>query len=287
METIYCIYTDKEVDIDKTNLEHIIPLGLGGCNEFCIRVDREKNSALGSHIDGKLSNDYLISSLRRHKDMRGHSGKVPETKFKKSKLTETNKPIQVIFKGKQTHFYDPIEKRELLDNETKGITFSSTIKFEKNIRMLFTAKVLLASGYFVYGQTFRDYADHNALRKLMNYKLTETDETIKDLQARIIDPFHEIPEKDKGMKGVFEMICKATDSSCVMFLLCTENIIGSVGVGGQYIGTINFKAQTQYFSNEDKFRLGHVLGVQDKKLRRSSFYHMIELLHDNIQKRNV
>jgi len=285
LNTTYCIYTDKELSIDKTNFEHIIPLGLGGCNDFCIRVDKDKNSALGSHIDGKLSNDYLISSLRRHKDLRGHSGKVPETKFKKSKLTATNKPIQVIFKGERTHFYDPIEKRELLDNETNGIAFSSTIKFEKNIRMLFTAKVLLASGYFVYGQTFRDYADHNALRKLMNYKLTETDETIKDLQVGIIDPFHEIPEKDKGLQGVFEMICKATDSSCVIFLLCTENIIGSVGVGGQYIGTINFKAKTEHFPNDDKFRLGHVLGVQDKKLRRSSFYHMTELLHDNIQKR--
>ncbi len=149
--------------------------------------------------------------------------------------------------------------------------------------MLFTAKVLLASGYFVYGETFKDYADHDSLRKLMNYKLTETDETIKDLPLRIVDPFHEIPKKDKGMQGIFEMICEATDSSCVMFLLCTENIIGSVGVGGKYIGTINFKAKTEHFPNDDKFRLGQVLCIQDKKLRRSSFYHMTELIHDNLQ----
>lgn len=284
MDTTYCIYTDKEISIDKSNWEHIIPLGLGGCDDFCIRVDRDKNSALGSHIDGKLSNDFLISSLRRHKDFRGHSGKIPETKFKKSKLSATDKPIHVTFKKEKIQIYDPIERRELLENETKGVTFSSTIKFEKDIRMLFTAKVLLAGGYFVYGKTFKDYADHSSLRKLMNYKLTETDETIKDLPLGVIDPFHEIREEDKGMKGVFEMICKATDSSCAIFLLCTENIIGSVGVGGQYIGSINFKANTEHFPNDDDFRLGHVVGIQNKELRRSSFYHMVELLHDKLQK---
>ncbi len=88
MDKTYCIYTDKVVSINKTNLEHIIPLGLGGCNGFCIRVDKTKNSALGSHIDGKLSNDFLISLLRRHKDFRGHSGKAPETRLRKSKLQQ-------------------------------------------------------------------------------------------------------------------------------------------------------------------------------------------------------
>jgi hypothetical protein len=285
LETHYCIYTDKLIDSDKSNIEHIIPLGLGGCNQFCIRVDKEKNSELGSRIDGRLSNDYLISSLRRHKGFKGHTGKIPETKLMKSKITATNRPVQVIFKGKSSYFYDPIDKRKLSDSETQGINFTSTIKIEKNARMLFTAKVLLAAGYFVYGQTFKDYADHDSLRKLMNYKLTETDESIKDLPVGIIDPFHDIPERDMGMKGVFEMICRATDSSCVMFLLCTENIIGSVGIGGQYIGSINFKTDTKHFPNEGKFRLGHVLGVQDRKLKRSSFYHMTELLQKNIQAR--
>lgn len=286
MEKIYCIYSDKEVPFDKTNIEHIIPLGLGGCNDFCIRVDREKNSILGTHIDGKLSNDFLISSLRRHKDFRGHSRKVPETNLRKTKITSTNKPVQVNFKGKDVTFYDPVENRELSELEARGITFSSTIKFEKDIRTLFTAKVLLSAGYFVYGKTFREYADHISLRKLMNYKLTETKETIKNLPVRIIDPFHEVPEQDIGLKGVFEMICKSTDSSCVMFLICTENIIGSVGIGGQYIGSINFKAQTEHFPNDDKFRLGHVLGIQENILKRSSFYHMTELLNDNLKNRD-
>lgn len=283
MESIYCIYTDKEISLEKTNFEHIIPLALGGCNEFCLRVEKKKNSILGAHIDGKLSNDYLISSLRRHKKLRGHSGKIPETKLTKSKFKDTNRPVQVIFRDSRTIFFDPVEGRELTENEAQGQTISSTMKFDKNIRMLFTAKVLLSAGYFTYGQIFKDYADHDALRKLMNYGITETDESIKDLEIRIIDPFHEIPDEDKGIHGVFEMICKAIDSPCVIFLLCTENIIGFVGIAGQHIGTLNFKAKTEFFPNDDEYRLGHVLGIQDKRLKRSSFYQMVELLNKEIQ----
>lgn len=281
----YCIYTDKDVEEKDANLEHIIPLSLGGCDAFSLRVDSETNSKLGFQIDGRLTKDYLISSLRRHKNFVGHSGKPPRTVWKKSKFSETNRPIQVIFEGKESRFFDPIDKKLLPDEEVNGKRIQSAFKFDKEIRMIFTAKVLLAAGYFTYGNTFTKYADHDSLRKLMNYTISENKETIAELPLRVIDPFHEISEEDKGMKGVFDLICKGTDSSCVMFLLCTENIIGSVGIGGTYMGSINFKAQTQYFPNEEKHRLGHVLAVQEKTLRRASFYDTVAKLNHILDKR--
>ena len=285
MKEHYCIYTNKFLSFKETSPEHIIPLSLGGCNDFCIRVDKVKNTELGSRIDGKLTNDNFISSIRRHKDFRGHSGKIPETKWTKTKIKGTDKPLQLIFRGKESWFFDPIEKRKLSENETKDLNFESTFKFDKDIRMLFTAKVILSAGFFVYGETFKKFADHESLRKLMNYKLTESKEDLGKIPIRLIDPFHKFPERDKGMKEVYESICKATDSSCVIFMLSNENIIGSVGIGGEYIGTINFKADTSKFPNEKKFRLGHVLGIQDNELRRSSFYKMVELLKENIDNR--
>lgn len=279
---MYCIYTDKEITCEESNSEHIIPLSLGGCDTFSIQVDKKKNSELGTRIDGKFSNDYLISSLRRHKDFRGHSGKIPETKWTKSLIEGTNKPIQIIFKGKKTHFYDPVMKRTIVPEELKGTTISSVIQFDKDIRMLFLAKVILSAGYFVYGQKFRDHADHKSLRTLMNFKLSETKESIKGLKINIVDPLRSIPEDNKGLVGVFQNICKGTNSSCVIFLLCNNHIVGSVGIGGEYIGSLSFQAETDNFPNDGKFKLGHVVGIQENELRRSSFYHMVELLSANI-----
>lgn len=265
------------------NPEHIIPLALGGCNGFCIQVDKEKNSMLGSKIDGKFSNDFLISSLRRHKNLKGHSGKEPTTKLVKTKIQGSDKPVQLNFIGKKSHFYDPVKRRVLDKEETQGITFQSQIKFDLDIRMRFTAKVLLAAGYYLFGDTFKEHADHGSLRKLMNYKISETKETIKDLPVGIMDDLHIIEDRDKGLKAIFELMCNAINGACVIFFICTENIIGTVGIGGKYIATINFKAQTEYFPKDDHFRQGHILGIQENQLKRSSFYDFLLLLNTKLE----
>jgi hypothetical protein len=284
MKDTYCIYINEMIEFNGSNLEHIIPLSLGGCNEFVIRVDVNKNSILGYQIDGKMSNDFLVSGIRRRKDLRGHSGEIPKTVLKKSKLTLTNRPIQLVFEGKQSHFFDPIDKRILTKEESNGLTFNSMIKIDLNLRLQFVAKVLLASGYFIYKDTFRKYADHDSLRRFMNLNISETKESISELPLKVIDVFYEIPEESKGLTGIFKNMCKAIDGSCVMFLLSTENIIGSVGIAGEYMGTINFKADTKMFPNENGFRLGHVIGIQENQLRRSSFYDMTAKLHDLINR---
>lgn len=285
MKDIYCIYLDEMIEFNNSNLEHIFPLSLGGCNEFVIRVDTNKNSILGSHIDGKMSNDFIISGIRRHKDLRGHSGEIPKTVLKKSKITATNRPIQLVFEGKKSHFFDPIDKRILTEKESSGQSINSTIKINMNIRLQFVAKVLLASGYFIYKDTFRKYADHDSLRRFMNLNITETKESISKLPIKVIDVFHEIPKESEGLTGIFKNLCKLINGSCVMFLLSTENIIGSVGIAGEYMGTINFKADTKMFPNENGFRLGHVIGIQNNQLRRNSFYDMTSRLHELMNKK--
>ena len=284
MNDTYCIYLNEMIEFKDSNLEHIFPLSFGGCNEFVIRVDINKNSILGSQIDGKMSNDFLISGIRRHKDLRGHSGEIPKTVLKKSKLTTTNRPIQLVFEGKKSHFFDPIDKRVLTEKESIGQSINSTFKMDMNLRLQFVAKVLLASGYFIYKETFIKYADHESLRRFMNLNITETKESISRLSLKVIDIFHEIPEESKGLTGIFKNLCKVIDGSCVMFLLSTENIIGSVGIAGEYMGTINFKADTKMFPNDNGFRLGHVIGIQDNQLRRNSFYDMTAKLHELMKK---
>jgi hypothetical protein len=271
---LYCIYTDKLIEEEKANKEHIFPLSLGGCNDFCIYVDKLKNSEIGSMIDGKLGNDFLISFLRIKKNLKGHSGKTPELVLKNSIDLTTNKPIQVKFKDKGSVIYDPINKKEI----SKSTDIQSSFRFNPYLRAVFTAKVLLATGYFVYRDIFRNHADHESLRQLMNFGINEDNKTLQDLPLRFTDLFHHVEEDSEGLNSIFKMICEGTDGSCVIFMLCDGNILGTVGISGQYIGTIGFNADTTKFPNDNLFRLGHVIGIQNKLLTGSSFYNVVGML---------
>jgi predicted ribonuclease YlaK len=175
MSYIYCIYTDKEILEDQTNLEHIIPLSLGGSNDFVIRVDKQVNSTLGAEIDGKLANDFPIQMLRMHKQAKGHSRKKVTAKFKKSKIISSKKPVQVDFTDKGLKIFDPIEKRHIEKTEYDKIELQSIYTPDGYARIRFTAKTLLAAGYFVYGGVFRQQADHAGLREYMNSAGSKTE----------------------------------------------------------------------------------------------------------------
>lgn len=82
LNTIYCPYTDTEIDVNSSSAEHIIPLSLGGSNDFTIPVGKEYNSKIGSDIDGDLANDFLVLFRRRNFDARGHSDKKPKVILK-------------------------------------------------------------------------------------------------------------------------------------------------------------------------------------------------------------
>jgi len=85
------------------------------------------------------------------------------------------------------------------------------------------------------------------------------------------------------MAGVYELICRTIGGSCVIFMLSTDNIIASVGIGGEFIGSINFKADTTKFPNDNEFRLGHVIGIQDGELGREAFYDVNAKIYELIK----
>jgi hypothetical protein len=79
---MYCIYTDKEISHKEATKEHVIPLSLGGSDEFVISVDRNTNAEIGSKIDGALANDVGMQFLRKAHDLRGHSNKEVKGRLK-------------------------------------------------------------------------------------------------------------------------------------------------------------------------------------------------------------
>ena len=107
---MYCIYSGKNLDDSEMNVEHIIPLSLGGCDSFTIMVGKKINSDLGSKIDGKFCNDFLIGLQQLPFDNRGHSKK---SKSVNLKGTANNRPITWSLSKDGSKFYDHIDKKYL------------------------------------------------------------------------------------------------------------------------------------------------------------------------------
>ena len=220
----YCIYSNDYFGEDEMNPEHVIPLSLGGSNGFCINVNADINSKLGSKIDGKLTNDYLISCLRRRNNLRGHSKKEPITSLRRVKLKDTKRPVQLTFNSEGKHVYDLIEKRRLLGDELKGLEYQVQMKFDKHIRSLFVAKTILSAGYSIYGDKFLQFADHESLRCYMNFALHRDKGLIEHLNLRFMDQFNEIEDKRTvEARDYFKLIFKELNCSAVMFTLCSEH----------------------------------------------------------------
>ena len=266
----WCPYTDLELQNEATSPEHIIPLSLGGSNEFCIPVQKAFNGQAGSEIDGALTKDVLIAQRRREFDARGHSNKAPKVILKKSQLGDGKKPVQVTLRGKDAPLiWDAKAKCYLAEQDVLGEVISSQFEIGRYDRFRFVAKVALSAGYFIYGDLFRKCVQHNQLRALMNFAPPEPREGFKDLAG--YDEFSPVNTGDMGQNRCDRLFCQLISGSCVMAVPSSRNVIFTVGVLGGWVGTLNVPAITDSFPNEGLHDLGHVIALQERKITRMSY----------------
>ena len=264
---MYCIYAGKKIDESKSNLEHVIPLSLGGSDEFCIKVSEKYNSILGSKIDGKMTQDFLIGIDRVKHGDKGHSSKEPRMDIK-SKL-ESEKPVITSFTRDGLKVYDVSNKKYInIPN-----TISLNTKIDLNLRMKFTAKVALATGYYLFGEKFVKYSDCESLRKIMmsdNLEETIKKEMIKNV--RFYDPLL-TGNKIKGDLSfqIYKMFFECNGASSVVWTFSEHLFIVFVAIYGKFVGMVNFQANIEKFPKEEDFWLGHVLICQDGYLIRKSW----------------
>jgi hypothetical protein len=152
---IWCPYTDRELEPKETTPEHIVPLSLGGCDELVIPVHGATNARLGTEIDGKITDDFLVKFLRRESDARGHSGRRPEVIFKNA--TFEGRPAQVQFLGgNNLPLVWDARSATYLDPEKIGKSLTIQWKMDRSLIMRFAAKVALSAGYFSLGDYWRN-----------------------------------------------------------------------------------------------------------------------------------
>jgi hypothetical protein len=94
-----CIYSGKELDPAdenlKPSLEHIIPLSLGGSNQFTTRdVSSAANSAAGNMIDDEAAGSLPFLMLRHRYRLPGNRKVIPSLKMK-GHFIDINAPAQL------------------------------------------------------------------------------------------------------------------------------------------------------------------------------------------------
>lgn len=196
----YCIYSNNYIEESLMNKEHIIPKKIGGQLDLSIMVDKKMNADLGSKIDAPFIENPYIKLLCKNYNCLGHSKKITPT-FKSCQLDDSDEIADVSIVDNKIFFNKKYKKNS--PGWTKSLDESKIKKFNVNFEIdlssfeRFFAKVLLASGYFMYSDTFLKYAYHEDLREIMNpTKILDAGE--RKLKTRILcnvnnpDPFMKI-----------------------------------------------------------------------------------------------
>lgn len=272
--TIYCPYTDRDIPVDDSNPEHIIPLSLGGLNSFTLPVSQDFNSRVGSEIDGALANDFLVMAERDKHRVKGHSGKHPEYVIRNASNADTGEPLRVTLGQRNgLRLWSPREQRDVTG---RGQKVNIQFKLDLDVEARFIAKVALSAGYFFYGDQFRHHVKHEDFRTIMNYRPNEMGDLLETVEAKYDHRFRE-PEthNDTILRA---MAARFAPRSMVALIPNSNSLSVMVGILGHYLGMLNVPAETREFPNSAEFRMGHLI-VLDKPLAiRDSVWKLLQIM---------
>ncbi len=260
-DIIYCPYTDEDIPVQESSPEHIIPLSLGGSNQFTLPVASLSNSSIGSEIDGSLANDFFVKLRRDEYSVAGHSGKTGGYVFKKASDVQTGEPLRVTMSRREGfQVWSPKKQRDLTG---LGKHVSIEGRLQADIAMRFVAKVALSSGYLVYGNLFRSSVAHGELRAIMNLRPEDIDAAVLEkMKVRVDDRFRQ-PEtaNDQAIRAVCTSI---NPISTVVLIPDSTSFRVAVGILGDYMGMISVPADTKNFPNAGEMAMGHVVILRQR-----------------------
>jgi hypothetical protein len=270
-EALYCIYTNEAVPRHDGNFDHVIPLSLGGDDQFCVWSQAKFNSTVGGSVDGAIANDSLMMFARRNADARGHSGKEPIPVFKRSEIE--GRPAQVSFGSNAIEVWDAKSKSYLSEEDLTGKLIKSSFKIDRLSSIRFAAKVALGGGYFVYGDALRTAIDCDELRRLiqLNVETARYDDDLRNSRVVICDRFH----SDLQTNPQAQMYRALAEFQCRSKLICVphnQSISFHIGILGVYMGTVIIPADTRQLPNDTELHdLGHVLLLGPGSFRAISY----------------
>jgi hypothetical protein len=276
---IWCPYTDREIAETETNEEHILPLALGGSDEFVIRVDRSANCRVGSEIDGKIEKEFGVKFARREFKSKGHSGKEPEVHFNNARFDA--QPAQVRFLGGDNVplIRNPKTKSYVAPEKIVGSTIGLNFQINLMARFRFAAKVALSAGYFAFGDWFRRNVQHSEARSVMNIKTPPEWESAKP-KAVVHDCYRELPQDDKVVGSTVMYLCNGLQASTVLLIPEPGALRVVVGVLSLYLASIIIPADISDYPKDPIYEMGHCCLIAERKLGRLSWRELLKQFYN-------
>jgi hypothetical protein len=277
----FCIYLNSDVADGESNDEHVFPLSLGGHDRFTIKVSKFANTLANRELDEKLKTCPFLATNRKRHGATGHRNKTPSPPNVKITVGSDKSVVFRFDDNDLLQFYSH-KRLKFLNAEnikTDGATFS--LMQERSLRLKFTAKVALASGYFVYGNVFVENAKTEDLRALMNYQGKHHDEaTFEDITSLGWYWPEPVDASDTVMHGIFQRINDMLDCSFVALITSAvpDKIIIVVSVLGHLTGVISCPANCDRFPKSGDYDLGHVVLLKNNDVQRLSFRQCLQAI---------
>ena len=267
---MYCIYTDQDVPSSQGSWDHVVPLALGGRNEFVIWSDSYANSMIGSKVDAPISKDFIVEMALHKAGIRGHRKRRHEPRWRKVSID--GNPIQVTWARDRLKAWDLIGRRELRDEEVVGKQMTAHFRITLTEIHRFLAKVALGGGHFIYGSEFADSINCVLLRSLVFSDATEMrkNEMLINSNIRICDRFHP-DSRCPSTGGVFRALCESIGRTIFIVMPQEESMSFHVGVAGVFLGSIIVPARTDDLPIDGVHDLGHSIILGPGNIERCSF----------------
>ena len=278
---MYCIYTDQDVAEESGNLDHIIPLSLGGTNEFVIWSDKDYNSLVGSEVDGAINKDLLIAPHLMQSGVKGHSKKPTVPRWRKA--TIDGRPAQATLTPTGFEFWDAIQRRNLTQDELAGQEITLTFNIGAFTAIRFLAKVILGGSYFIYGEPIKSVLDCDSLRKIimLDVDSARKDEALLASDFKICDRFHRDVQPG-GEAYLYRLACERLGRSVFIAIPHNDAVSFHVGITGSYIGSMICPADTAHMPLDGDHDLGHVVVLAPGAMERSSLREFMKHLWRDI-----
>lgn len=267
---MYCIYTDRNVAEADGNLDHVIPLSLGGADDFTVWSEEKFNSRMGGTVDGAIHKDFFLGPALRDSGVKGHNRKpaIPRVRG----ATIDGRPAQVSLTAEGFKVWDARARRDLADEEIVGSEIGLKFTVDAFSALRFVAKVALGGGYAIYGDPFRRAVTCGLLRRVIELDVAKARLAPVLRKGGLVacDRWHK-DSQPGGPAYQYRVLCEQIPRSLLVCQLFANGMAFHVGVVGEYLGTLFCPGDTSELPQDGDYEGGHVVVLAPGKTERLSF----------------
>lgn len=267
---MYCIYTDRDVAEADGNMDHVIPLSLGGADDFTVWAEEKFNSRMGGTVDGAIHRDFFLAPALKDSGVKGHNRKTATPRVRGA--TIDSRPAQVSLTAEGFKVWDARARRDLADEEVAGSEIGLRFTVDAFSALRFIAKAALGGGYAVYGEPFRRSVDCDVLRRVIELDVVQarTDPVLQNAGLVVCDRWDE--DSQPGRPGYLcRVLCEQVPRSMLICQVFADGIAFHVGIVGEFLGTLMCPGDTSELPNKGDYKGGHAVVLAPGKTERLAF----------------